>query len=328
MSKARIDPGKPSSSRGSGARTLARKVLAALWADKVTMFALVCLSLMSLAALFPGLLATHDFASQDLLVRNQPPLTPSAADGATHVLGTDALGRDVYSRLVHGARVSLAVGLSSVVVSGAFGIFLGLVAGYFRGRLDDMIMRLADLQMGFPGLLLALLVLFVIGPGFVNVILVMAVIRWPIYCRVTRGLTMSLREASFIEAARSIGCGDVRILRYHMLPNLVSPLIVLATLELARMILLEASMSFLGLGIQPPAASWGLQLSQGADHIRSAWWLVAAPGLAIFFAALSVNLVATWLRVISDPGQRWVWLAGKRRGREAAATDDEEGSRR
>ena len=294
----------------------------ALWRDKVTLFALVSIALLLLCALVPQLIAPYDYAEQALARRNLPPLSPGAETGQLpHILGTDGLGRDLLSRLIHGARVSITVASLSVIVSGTFGIVVGLVSGYFRGWLDDVWMRLADLQMGFPGLLLALFVLFVIGPGFFNVVIVMAIIRWPIYARVTRGMTLSVRESAFVEGARTLGSSDLRIIVRDIFPNLLSPLVVLGTLEIARMILLEASMSFLGLGIQPPAPSWGLQLAQGRDHIRTAWWLVTMPGLAILITALSANLVSTWLREISDPAQRWRWLLAKTKRRNGQGAD-------
>ena len=192
-----------------------------------------------------------------------------------------------------------------MLVSGTIGTLLGLIAGYYRGPVDDVIMRLVDLQMGFPSLLLALFVLYVVGGGVLNVILVLAVTRWMVYARVTRGLVLSHRENVFVEAARASGCSDRRIIFRHLAPNLISPIVVLATLEVAYMILTEASLSFLGLGIQPPQSSWGLMLSQGRQYITTAWWLVTFPGLAILFTALSLNLVATWARSATDPAQRW-----------------------
>jgi len=244
--------------------------------------------------------------TQSLIVRNSPP--GIAQDGTFHLLGTDQLGRDMLSRLVFGARVSLSVGLATVLVSGLIGVVLGLLAGYYRGWVDDLLMRLVDVQMGFPSLLLALAVLYAAGPSFKNLILVLALTRWMVMARLTRAMTLSLRESPFVEAARVIGAGNTRIMSLHLLPNLLSPIVVLGTLEFARAMLSEAALSFLGLGIQPPESSWGLILSQGRAYIASAWWLVALPGLAILLSTLSANLLASWIRAITDPVQRWRWI--------------------
>jgi peptide/nickel transport system permease protein len=246
------------------------------------------------------------------MLRNKPPMTEAVDGGFPYVLGTDALGHDQLSRLLHGARVSLMVGFASVLVSGTIGVLLGLISGYYRGIVDDIIMRFVDLQMGFPSLLVALLVLYVLGAGVWKVVLVLAVTRWMVYARVTRSLVLSYREYVFVEAARATGCSDRRILFLHMLPNLLSPILVLGTLEVGTMILTEASLSFLGLGIRPPESSWGLMLAQGRGYVTSAWWLVTFPGLAIMLTALSLNLLSTWVRAVTDPVTRWRFLAPKR----------------
>jgi peptide/nickel transport system permease protein len=246
------------------------------------------------SAVFVHQLAPFDPYAQDLALRNLPPMTNRG--GGTHILGTDALGRDELARLMLGAQISLMVGVSSVVVSGLVGTVIGLIAGYYRGWFDDVVMRFVDLQMSVPSLLIALLVLYLAGPSFLNIVLVLAVTRWMVYARVSRGLMLSMREVLFVEAARALGASDLRIIVRHLLPNLMAPILVLATLELAVMMLTEASLSFLGLGIQPPESSWGLMLAEGREYLTSAWWLVAVPGLAILFTTLSVNIIATWLR--------------------------------
>jgi peptide/nickel transport system permease protein len=214
----------------------------------------------------------------------------------------------VFSRLIYGARISLAVGVTSALVSGTVGVMLGIIAGYYGGWIDDLIMRLVDLQMSFPFLLLALMVLFVFGPSFLNVILVLALVRWMVYARVARGLTLSYRNSRFIDAAWITGNSDWRIITRHLIPNLASPIVILGTLEIAALILGEAALSFLGFGIQPPEPSWGLMISSGRDYISTAWWLTAFPGLAILLTALSLNLLVSALRSISDPMQRERWL--------------------
>lgn len=279
----------------------------ALLRDRVTLSALVFVALVITAAVEAGVFSPHDPYAQSLLLRNEGPMTP-ADQGIPHILGTDALGRDQLSRLIYGSRISLTVGLASVLVSGILGTLLGLFAGYYRGRVEDLIMRVVDVQMGFPSLLLALVILYGVGSGFLNVVLVLAVTRWTVYARVTRSLTLSLRESAFVDAARAIGCTNRRIIFLHVLPNLLSPLLVLATMEVATVILTEASLDFLGLGIQPPESSWGLMMAQGRQYITTAWWLVTFPGLAILLTTLSFNLLATWLRAVTDPVQRWRWL--------------------
>lgn len=293
--------------RASGARIYVR----ALSRDKLTLVAILFLLVLFVAAIFAPWIAPFNPEDQSLMLRNQPPMTVDEAGGAIpHLLGTDQLGRDLLSRLIYGARISLAVGISGALFSGVVGVVLGLIAGYYRGLVDDLVMRLVDIQMGFPSLMTALLVLYVLGPGMWKVILVLAVTRWMVFARVSRSLVLSTREEVFVEAARTIGCTDRRILFRHILPNLLSPLLVIVTLEVATMILTEASLSFLGLGIRPPDSSWGLMLAQGRAYITSAWWLVTFPGVIILLTALSLNLIATWARAVTDPVTRWRYLGG------------------
>jgi peptide/nickel transport system permease protein len=293
-------------------------LLRALLDDKVVLVAVCFIILVVGSAIFAGFVSPHDPYAQSIRTRMKPPMTPAIVDGAIpYVLGTDQLGRDVLTRLIYGARISLAVGLATALFSGTVGVTLGLVAGFYRGRVDDLIMRLVDLQMSMPGLLLALFVLYALGPGFQNLILVMIITRWMVYARITRGMMLSLRERPFVEAARAIGCSDRRLILLHMLPNLFSPIIVLATLEVATMMLALAALDFLGMGIQPPESSWGLMLAQGRESITTAWWLVTFPGLAIMLTALSFNVLATWVRVVTDPVSSWRWV---RRGAARAAS--------
>jgi peptide/nickel transport system permease protein len=249
------------------------------------------------------LIAPYSPTAQDLRARLIP---PAWEDGGSwkHALGTDHLGRDVLSRVIHGSQVSLAVGASVVLIAGAFGVVLGLMAGYHGGRTDSFIMRWIDTQVAFPGLLIALIILAVIGPSILTVILVLSLNGWMVYGRMTRGLVLSVRQTAYVEAAEMVGCSATRVIFRHILPNLTSPLLTLAILEFARIVLAEAALSFLGMGIQPPATSWGLDVASGKNYMFRAWWLVTFPGIAISITVLAINLVASWLRLISDPQER------------------------
>jgi peptide/nickel transport system permease protein len=272
-----------------------------VWRHKIVSCAMAFLAVLAFAAVFREVVMPYDPYTTDVSLRNLPPLSDGAG-WLPHVLGTDPLGRDLLSVLIEGARVSLLVGVLSVLVSGTVGVVLGLIAGYFRGRADDVVMRLVDLQMSVPSLLIALLVLYVLGPSLANVVFVLAITRWMVYARVTRGLMLSMREELFVEAARSLGASHLRTIVRHMIPNIMAPIMVLATLEMAVMLLTEASLSFLGLGIQPPQSSWGLMLAQGREYLTTAWWLVTFPGVAILLTTLSINLIATWMRARSTDG--------------------------
>ena len=278
----------------------------AFTADPVVVAAAVVLAVIVLAAILADLLVAIGVLpnprTQNLLITHALPGTLSS--GVLHVLGTDQLGRDLLSRLVFAARVSLAVGAATVVVSATVGTTLGLLAGFLRGAVDEIIMRLVDIQMGFPSLLLALIVLYAAGPSFINLVLVLALTRWVVVARVVRAMTLALRQEQFIDAARVAGATPTRTMRVHILPNVLSQVVVLATLEFARAMLSEASLSFLGVGIQPPDTSWGLMLSEGRQFLTTAWWLVAFPGLAVMLTAMAVNILATWVRAITDPTQR------------------------
>ena len=295
--------------------------------DPITLLSALFLFVIVMAAAFAPLVAPYDPQNQQLRLRHQGPLATGTAtmraDSQTieeqrfFLLGTDHLGRDYLSRLIYGGRISISVGLLGVLVSSVIGVFLGITAGYYRGLLDDVIMRAVDIFMSVPLLLLALMVLFILGPSFTNIIIVFAIARWMLFCRVTRGVVLSLREQAFVDAARAIGASDGRIIGRHVLPNLITPLLTLAALEVPRNILTESTLSFLGFGIQPPESSWGLMLSQGRDYIVTAWWVVVVPGTAIFLTALSFNLFGVWMRAVSDPLQRWRWLKATKEAKDA-----------
>jgi peptide/nickel transport system permease protein len=260
---------------------------------------LVIVASVVLAALAPAL-APADPIRNDLLARLAPPMWMEGGS-ARHPLGTDTLGRDVVSRLLYGARVSLLVGFAAVLVAGVVGVALGLVAGYYGGRLDDLLMRVGDVQLAFPVLVLAIAVLSVLGASLGNVIIVLGLTGWVTYARITRGETLSLRHRDFVEGARALGARDAAILWRHILPNVLPAITVVATFSVARTIIAEASLSFLGLGIPPPAPSWGAMLDEGRNYLTTGWWLALFPGLAILALVLGINLVGDWLRDALDP---------------------------
>ena len=278
-------------------------LLRKLIADKVALTATLFLLVLLFTSVFAEKVAPHDPSTQDLMLRLRPPAWAHMGL-KEHLLGTDPLGRDVLSRLIYGSRVSLIVGVAVIAISGAFGTVVGLIAGYFGGQVDNILMRIVDLQTAFPGLLVALAIITMIGPSVTNIIIVLSINGWMVFARMIRGTTLALRSSLFVDAARCIGAGDMRIIFRHMLPNLLSPLITLGTLELARIILAEAVLSFVGMGIQPPASSWGLMINEGHAYITMAWWLITFPGIAIAVTVLAVNLLATWLRAVTDPMQR------------------------
>jgi len=274
-----------------------------IWRDKAGFTGIVLIFMLLFMAFAAPLLAPHDPSAQDLRARLSPPAWAEKGS-MNHILGTDHLGRDVLSRVIYGSRVSLLVGAVVVFLAGTFGVLMGLFAGYLGGRVDNFVMRWIDTQVAFPGLLLALIILSVIGPSMFTVIVVLSLNGWMVYGRMTRGAVLSVRQTEYVEAAEIVGCDSWRVIYKHILPNLTSPLLTLAILEFARIVLAEAALSFLGLGIQPPATSWGLDVANGKDYIFRAWWLVTMPGIAISITVLAVNLLASWMRLISDPQER------------------------
>jgi peptide/nickel transport system permease protein len=259
--------------------------------------------LLVVMAVAAPLLAPYDPVRQSLRARLAPP-TLSASDGKAHLLGTDHLGRDVLSRVIFGARVSLLVGFAAVLVGGLVGAVLGLLAGFRRGWTDTVIMTLADAQLAFPFILLAIGIIAVLGPSFPTLIVVVGLSGWVAYARIIRAQVLVLRSREFVDAIHGLGGSVMRIVVRHILPNVVSSLVVIATLELARAIVLEATLSFLGLGIQPPTPSWGGMVHEGREYLDSAWWISTAPGLILMAASLVVSRTGDWLRDLLDPTLR------------------------
>ena len=263
-------------------------------------FGLSALLLIGGSAVLAPQLAPWDPGKQILLKRLRPPMWQQRGL-REHPLGTDHLGRDILSRILYGGRISLGVGLTAVTLSALIGISFGLIAGFFGGRTDALIMRIVDVFLAIPYILLAMGVVFALGPSLLNVILVMAVTRWVQFARIVRADVLSLREREFVAGARARGNRALRLLLRHVLPNALTPIIVVATLELAFMIIYESALSFLGLGVQPPTPTWGWMLSDGRNYVATAWWLATFPGLAIMLTVLSVNLLGDWLRDTLDP---------------------------
>jgi peptide/nickel transport system permease protein len=265
--------------------------------NRAALAGLIIVGALVLVAIFAPLLASYNPYAVSLDERLQPP-------GAGHLLGTDELGRDVLSRLLYGARVSLWVGLVTVLLAGLIGVSGGLAAGYLGGYWDVVVMRLVDVFLAFPVIILAIAIVAVRGPGLTNVLLALALVYWTTYARVARGVVLALREEEYTWAARALGASAPRIMLRHLLPNAVAPLVVLASLGMGTAILAEAALSFLGLGIQPPEASWGSMLNAGMQFLRDAGFLSTFPGLAIFVTVLGFNLLGDGLRDALDPRLR------------------------
>ncbi|HEY7652390.1 MAG TPA: ABC transporter permease [Methylomirabilota bacterium] len=286
--------------RGPAAPTMAQVSLRRLWRLKWGLAAAAIMALIVGSAVAAPWLAPFDPLSVNIRHRLVP---PAWLEGGTpqHVLGTDQIGRDLLSRMIYGGRVSLIVGVSAVLVSASIGVLLGLSAGYFGGRADWIVMTLVNITLTFPFVLLALAVIAVLGPSLTNMIIVLGVAGWPIYARVIRAETLTLREREFVLAGRALGMSHGRIMFGQILPNLVSAIIVIATLQVAQVIILESFLSFLGLGIQPPTPAWGNMLGEGRVYMLNSWWIAAFPGLAIFVTTLAINLMGNALRDWLDP---------------------------
>lgn len=274
-----------------------RSMVAARW----PLLALFILFVVAVVAMFGPAFSPMDPNRQNIMLRLAEPGAPGAR-GAIHWLGSDGLGRDVLSRLLYGARISLLVGICAILVGGTIGVVAGLVSGYFGGWIDDIIMRLGDIQLAFPFILLAIMFLVVLGPGVGNLILVLGIGQWVTYARIVRAQTLSLREKEFVEAARALGDTTPSIIFRTILPNIVAPLTVIASFNVAAVILSEAALSFLGLGVPPEVPTWGSMLAESREQLlANKWWLAVFPGLAIVVTVLSFNILGDWLRDFLDP---------------------------
>ena len=265
--------------------------------NRSAMFGAAILSVELILAILAPWIAPYDPFDQDPTAALDPP-------SSAHLFGTDDTGRDIFSRVLYGTRISLRVGLISVGIGGGIGIALGILAGFRTGLVDDVIMRMMDLMLAFPGILLALAIIAILGPGLFNVMIAVGLANIPFYTRLARGTTLSLRERDFVVGARAIGCRDGRIMARYILPNVLPPLIVLATLGIAGAILTAAGLSYIGLGAKPPAPEWGAMLTRGRNFLEQAWWYSTFPGLAIMITVLGINMLGDALRDALDPKLR------------------------
>lgn len=254
----------------------------------------------AIIAITAPVIAPHDPADADLLRRLQPPVWISGGDWS-YPLGCDGLGRDILSRLIYGARISLGVGVFVVALATVIGVTLGVLAGFVRGLPDALLSRIADILLGFPYLVFAIGLMGMMGPGLFNIIITLVLKEWVVAFRVARGETLAAREQDYVEAARAIGCRRTRIMRDEVMPNILSPVLVVATIRMANVIIMEASLSFLGLGVQPPSVSWGGMVADGRDVLADGWWVSTFPGLAIMLVVIATNLASQGLREAFDP---------------------------
>ena len=290
--------------RGSGAPGTPGLRVPSLRRNRMGLVGIGLLLAEVMAALLAPTLAPHPPLDQDTTRRLKSPLTV-AAGGARFVLGTDQLGRDVLSRILYGARVSLLIGISAVAIAAPLGVAVGLVASYYGRTVDDVMMRVADIQLAFPFILLAVTVVAVLGPSVGNLIVVLGIAGWVPYARLVRSEVLTLKGREFVAAARALGGGDARIITRHILPNVLTPVVVIGTFALANTIIVESSLSFLGLGVQPPDPTWGGMLSDSREYVTAAWWLWVFPGAAILTTVLAINFVGDWLRDVLDPRAPW-----------------------
>jgi peptide/nickel transport system permease protein len=294
-------------------RNKASVLLSMLWRDKFAFFAALFLILATFCAIFGPMLLRDAAVAQNLRARNLPPF--SLENGWLLFLGADALGRSLLARIVVAAQNTLMIAAAAVICSSVIGALLGLVAGYSSPRVSNVIMRLADVIMSFPSLLLAVIVLYMLAPSVGNIVIVLAITRIPIYLRTTRAEVLEIRQRMFVQAAQVMGASSMRIVFRHILPMVIPTLVTIATLDFAFVMLAESSLSFLGIGIQPPEVTWGLMVAQGKQYLTNAWWLAFWPGLAIILTTLSLNLLSNWMRIVLDPVQRWrLEIGGKKNG--------------
>lgn len=271
--------------------------------DRFATAAAAVLVIVGLTALFGPTLMGDLSTKQDLSATNRPPF--SISDGWEFILGSDSLGRSMLARLIVATQTTLSVALPAVAISLVIGSLWGVWAGYHRGWRETVSMRVADVIMSFPSLLLAVVILYVFSPSAANIVLILAVTRIPIYLRTARAESAELQSRTFVDAARTFGTRPTAIIRRHVIPVVTPTLLTLATLEFCYVMLAESSLSFLGIGIQPPDVSWGLMVAQGRQYLQTAWWLSFFPGLAIMITTVAANVLAAWLRIATDPAQRW-----------------------
>tara|TARA_B100002003_G_scaffold131485_1_gene121546 strand:- start:5965 stop:6861 length:897 start_codon:yes stop_codon:yes gene_type:complete len=278
---------------------LARNMLQFM-ANRLALSCVVVILVFTFLAIFAPLIAPQDPYETDLLRRLQPPAWMEEGEIA-YIFGCDALGRDVLSRLIYGSRISIAIGLAVILIATTIGTMAGLIAGYKRGVTDVLISRLCDILLGFPYLIFAIGLMAMMGPGFINIIIALTYKEWVLPCRVVRGETLVAREVEYVEAARAIGASQMHVMLREILPNILSPVIVVATFRMAHIIIVEASLSFLGIGVQPPTASWGSMVADGREFLLDAWWISTFPGLAILLLVLAINIASQGLRDAFDP---------------------------
>lgn len=288
-------------------RSTWRQRIGTLWSrwrrNRLTLVGGSILLLLLFIGIFGPTIAPYSPTEVSLMNRLKPP-TLNGANGEAHILGTDQLGRDIFSRILHAAQVTIVISTAAVALAGALGVFLGLISGFFGGTLDHVLMRIVDIQLAFPTMLLAICIVAIFGTSIPILIGVFVLAGWVRYVRVIRAKVLVLKEMQFVQAAHSIGGRRFQILRRHILPNVLTEIIILLNLEIGRIILLESSLSYLGLGIQPPLPTWGNMLNEGRLYLVSAWWIVTFPGLIIVIAVLGVNLFGEGLRSLYDPTAR------------------------